>query len=81
MTQQELKNGTNFFFNNEEWCERMQDEDFRGGWVTFDTMINGFAIFFNGSCIHTSKTFSSTQKRLEKLMDKWNCNFAQEEVF
>ena len=79
MTQTELKNGQDFHFDNEQWCEQNLSDDLRGGWITWNDRFNWFSIHFNGTCIHTSKTFNSAKKRLEKLMNDWNCEFKQEE--
>ena len=79
MTQVELKNGNEFHFDNEQWCEENFSDDLRCGWITWNETFNTFAIFFNGACIHSSKTFGSAKKRLEKLMSDWNCEFTQEE--
>jgi len=79
MTQVELKNGNDFHFHNEQWCEENLSDDLRCGWITWETTLNKFAIFFNGACIHTSTTFGSAKKRVEKLMNDWNCEFTQEE--
>ena len=73
--QAELKNGKDFEFNNEQWCEMNESDDFRGGWITWNDKFNLFSINFNGACIHCSKTFNSVKKRLEKLMNDWNCEF------
>lgn len=75
----QLKNGEMIEFNNEQWCERMESDDFRGGHIQHSWL--GFSIFFNGKCIHCSKGFDSMIKRLEKLMDKWNCEFIHENEF
>jgi len=80
MTQQELKNGQDFQFDNEQWCEANLSHDFRGGWITWNDRFQNFAIHFNGTCIHVSKTFGSAKKRLEKLMFDWNCEFKSEEL-
>lgn len=83
MTQQEffkkLKGGQDFHFDNEQWCEENQSDDIRSGWVTWNDRFSNFAIFFNGKCIHTSKTFLTLQKRLDKLMNDWNCEFKDKE--
>ena len=78
MIQSELKNGINFHFDNERWCEENESDDVRGGSIAFNDRFRIFTIHFNGSCIHTSRTFNSTKKRLEKLMNDWNCNFINE---
>ena len=75
MTQTELKNGQTFEFDNEQWCERMQNDDLRSGWAHFDKRMGWFCIFFNAKCIHTSKTFKSFENRLNKLFFDWNLEF------
>lgn len=75
MTQKELKNGQDFEFDNEQWCEASLSDDLRRGRITWSDRFQHFAIHFNGTCIHTSKTFEPAKKRLEKLMNDWNCEF------
>jgi len=77
MTQTELKKGQIFRFDNEQWCGQNLSDDVRDGWINWDNRFNLFVIFFNGACIHTSKTFNTAKKRLEKLMRDWNCEFIQ----
>lgn len=78
MTERDLKDGTEFHFDNERWCEQNDSDHISDGFITCG---NGhfskglFLIFFNGKCIHSSKTFKSAQKRLDKLMSDWNCEF------
>lgn len=80
MTKKELKNGQDFHFDNEKWCEQNLSDDLRDGWITWNDRFQNFAIHFNGACIHTSKTFNSAKKRLEKLMSDWNCEFKSDEL-
>ena len=75
MTQKELKEGIQFEFSNENWCEQNLSDDLRCGTIEFNARFNWFSIFFNGTCVHTSNTFKSAENRLIKLMDKWNCEF------
>lgn len=75
MTQAQLKQGQHLFFDNEQWCEDNLSDDIRCGFITFHQRFQLFAIHFNGTCIHTSRTFSSAKKRLNKLMGDWNCEF------
>lgn len=75
MTPQQLKNGQDFHFDNENWCESNLSNDIRAGWIAFSKSLDKFVIFFNGTCIHSSKGFNSAKKRLEKLMKDWNCQF------
>ena len=71
LNEKDLRQGNQLNFNNEDWCERTQSDDFRGGWIEFSDRLNKFGIFFNGACIHTSKTIKSAEKRLNELMIKW----------
>ena len=73
-----LRNGEDIHFDNEEWCEDNLSDDLMCGWVTYHAGYGLFAILFNGACIHTSKTFSSAKKRLEKLMSDWHCKFIKD---
>jgi ectoine hydroxylase-related dioxygenase (phytanoyl-CoA dioxygenase family) len=72
--EKQLKNKQTFHFDNEKWCEQNLSDRFIGGHIQWNLMF-GFSIFFNGACIHTSKTFKSSKKRLDKLMSDWNCEF------
>jgi len=67
MTQTELKNGQDFSFSNEASGTE--------GFITWNSRFNNFAIHFNAKCIHTSKTFAASKKRLEKLMSDWELEF------
>lgn len=80
MTKQELQSGQDFHFDNERFCVENFSDDLRCGWITYNNRFNHFSIFFNGTCIYISKTFNSAKKRLEKLMDEWNCEFTQEDI-
>ena len=81
MTQQELKNGEKFHFDNETWCEENLSDDFRAGHVEFsDRFGERFHVWFNGVIIDSFKTFKATEKRLDKLFTKWNLEFTTEEV-
>ena len=80
MSEKELRNGQDFNFDNFRWCEENSSHDERGGWITWNDGFENFAIHFNGACIHTSKTFQSAKKRLEKLMSDWHCEFVTEEA-
>jgi hypothetical protein len=79
MKERDLKEGVHFNFNNENWCENVQSDDLVCGWVSWCKTLQNFAIFFNGACIYTSKTFRPLQKRLKKLMEDWNCEFVPED--
>ena len=76
MTQQQLKNGIIFDFDNEKWCEENFSDELMGGHIQWCSTF-GFGIFFNGKCIHSSKTFNSMKKRLSTLMTKWNCEIKE----
>ena len=69
MNEKDLKNGQDFHFENEE---------LECGSITWNDRFKNFAIEFNGKCIHTSKTFKTAEKRLEKLMSEFNCEFTEE---
>lgn len=79
MTKQELLNGEKFFFNNELHQIEIEDDDIRQAKVWHDgndsclpSWGHGFKIFFNGKLIHSSKTFKSLEKRLNKLINDWH---------
>ena len=75
--EKQLKSGTILDFDNSLWCELNQSEDIMFGHIQWDNTF-GFGIFFNGKCIHSSKTFKSMNNRLIKLMDKWRCEFIKD---
>ena len=78
-TQQELKSGKQFLFNNENHQIMIGDDDIRSAMICFDgedsglpSWGHGFKIWFNGALIHSCKTFKSLESRLGKLIEKWN---------
>ena len=82
-TQKELKKGTEFFFNNEEFQESIgEDGNTREARVEFDDNFQdwakGFKIWFNGMLVHHSKTFPSMDRKLNELKEKWNLEQADE---
>lgn len=77
MTQKELKSGKRFIFSNEKYQTSTQNDDIRTAEVYWEEIPNhswatGFKIFFNGSLIHSSKTFKSCQNKLNSLIKTWN---------
>lgn len=75
----DLKNrllfGEHIFLDNEEHCINVQSDDFRGAECYYEKTLRGltgYVIWFNGALIHSSKTFASFEKRLNKLIDKWH---------
>lgn len=76
-TKNQLLTGQIFQFDNEKWCIENENDDFRGAEVFFSSnqlsgWDRGFKIWFNGKLIHSSKTFESMDKRLQKLISDWN---------
>ena len=82
MTKQQLKNGQEFFFNNEAFQMSIKNDDVREANVCFyrnwNYGISDFQIRFNGELLHSCKTFKSLKNRLEKLTTKWNLVEADE---
>ena len=78
MKQSDLKNGIEFNFDNEKWCEETFSDDFRSGWIEWNNRLMKFAVFFNGTCVHTSKTFKSAEAKVNNLLNDWNCEFTEE---
>ena len=75
MSNEELKNGTTFFFNNEEHQNNIGGDDIRDCEVLFteqNLSARPYQIWFNGSLIYSSKTFRGVKNRLDKLASKWN---------
>jgi hypothetical protein len=71
----ELLNGRKYIYNNENYCIQHGDDDIRGAEVYYTKHYSwecGFKIWFNGELIHTSKTFSSLERRLNTLLIKWH---------
>ena len=72
---QQLINGKHFHFNNENHCINTDNDDIRGAECWFNPVagwLGGFKIEFNGSLIHSSKTFVAFKKRLDKLISDWH---------
>jgi hypothetical protein len=80
MTKQDLLNGQTFEFDNQEFCEWNGTDHVDAGWIEFSRKLNSFMIFFNGDLIHSVKTFSASEKRLNKLFNKWNLEFTETEI-
>lgn len=78
LTQDKLKNGQDFHFDNEKWCEQNLSDDLSEGWIEWNNRFGKFLIHFNGTLIHTSNTFNSAKKTLEKLMSIRECEFKQD---
>ena len=80
MTKQDLLNGQIFEFDNQEFNEWNGTDDVDAGWIEFSPKLNSFLIFFNNSLIHSVKTFSASQKKLNFLFAKWNLQFTETEI-
>lgn len=84
MTEKELRSGTTFEFDNEEFNTEHQRDDLRTADVWFEDgtdMPNwavGFKILFNGKLIHSTKTFSPMKRKLGILCEKWNLKLKEE---
>lgn len=80
-TQQLLKDGKCFHFDNEQHCIDNNEDDFRGAHIWFNqegpSWSHGFKIMFNGKLIHSSKTFKSLQKRFDLLKNRWFLQFTK----
>ena len=72
MNKKDLMNGIEFFFNNEDYQISIQNDDIRQATITYNWLLNCFIIWFNGKIIHSTKSFNSMKKRLEKLINDWN---------
>jgi len=79
LNEKSLREGERFHFDNSEHCDRIQSDDLRGGFCDFNKRFQLFSIFFNGACIHTSRTFRAMKARLTKLTDKWHLEEITEE--
>lgn len=70
-----LKQGFVITLTNENFQAITGDDDIRFAEIMQrqnHSWANGFIIHFNGKTIHTSKTFNSFEKRLNKLIATWN---------
>jgi hypothetical protein len=70
-----LKYGYVITLSNESFQESVGQDDVRIAELRQrqnHSWANGFIIEFNGEIIHHSKTFNSFEKRLNKLIEKWN---------
>ncbi len=73
---QQLEQGLIAHFDNEQWCEDFESDDFRGGRVEFRRFFGvnkEFAIWFNGTIVHSCKTFKSCERKLNELFDRFGC--------
>ena len=68
MKKTDLINGSIYTLSN----DHSQNDDLREAEVSFNKKIGKFIIWFNGQLIHSCKTFQALEKRLEKLIVKWN---------
>ena len=75
MKNKDLKEGVIFSFNNEEYCNLIESDNIRGGYIGYNKMFNIYIIHFNGINIYSSKTFKASEKRLKILFTKWSLQF------
>ncbi len=75
LTKKGLMAGGTFFFNNATFQEKIESDDVREASVFFR---DKFMIMFNGSLIHSSKTFSSLENKLNKLITDWHLTESEE---
>ena len=76
---QQLKEGKIIHFDNVEWCERNHSVDFRGGTIELRECWGRleFITWFNGVINHSSKTWKSSEKNMNRLFSKWNCTITE----
>ena len=71
-----LQNSEEVILSNEIFQQEKGQYDIRMATLEFrddlPSWANGFKITFNGELLHSSKTFKSFEKRLNKLIDKWD---------
>ncbi len=74
----ELQNGKVFTFDNQAHQVSIEDDNIRTARVWLDgansglpNWAHGFKILFNGSLLHSSKTFRPMERRLNSLVDTW----------
>lgn len=69
INQKALKDGYVFFYSTNDW------DDYRIAKVAYEKTISRdmeFTIYFNGTYVHTSKTYSSLIRKLTQMKEKWN---------
>jgi len=71
VNEKDLRNGKEFYFDNEKHQTEIESDDIRTASVLFNKDY-GFHIWFNGSLISSTKTFKPMENRLNKLIKKWN---------
>ena len=79
-----LKEGQTIIFDNDQFCVKMNTDDFRSAECSFrnektTTWANGFEIRFNGA-FFTFKTFNAFEKKLNQLKDDFNLELNQFET-
>jgi hypothetical protein len=81
-----LKQGEIIRLNNEEHQFSIGDDDVSHARLHFTkkydwgpSWAHGWHIWFNGKLIHHSKTFKSFEKRLTKLIEKWDLYLLEQE--
>ena len=78
-----LKEGWVITLSNEDFQASIGDDDIRMATLIQrqnHSWANGFSIEFNGKIIHVCKTFNSFEKRLNKLIEKWNLEEVDSEL-
>mgnify|MGYP003146116988 FL=1 len=78
-----LKQGEVIRLSNEEHQFSIGDDDVRHARLHFEdwgtSWAHGWHIWFNCKLIHHSKTFKSFEKRLTKLIEKWDLDLLEQE--
>tara|TARA_R110000824_G_scaffold286252_4_gene474426 strand:- start:1518 stop:1772 length:255 start_codon:yes stop_codon:yes gene_type:complete len=71
----ELIKGSIVNFDNEKFCEEKGIDNLNCGHIVYAKQfgIMRFVTWFNGRIIHSSQTWKSSEKNMNKLFDKWNC--------
>ena len=74
----QLKEGKIIHFDNENFCSEnnLSENYFRDGSIEIRECWGRleFITWFNGVINHSSKTWKSSEKNMNRLFSKWNCN-------
>lgn len=72
ITPQFIRKFESITLDNQEFQDRIKGDDVRSCEIMFIEKRNTWLIWFNGSIVHSSKTWISSKKKLDKLIDDWH---------
>jgi hypothetical protein len=71
-TSNHLKSGRCFYYSNEAYQKKIQEDDIRVASIFYSTSLRCYILEFNGAFILTSSYLQSIKRRLKKLITKWH---------